>query len=147
MTDDEVRRTLLLEAHRCIQNAADEAVGKLGQRRSRPAPPPGEIDPEALLAYPPTNTLTAEEDERLRAMTLSSLERSALTKLIADGCAAAFFQFFNLIDATSDPEVTTPEGTWLGAWVVAPKDDRDQDMLHDGFYETYAEYEDADNPP
>jgi hypothetical protein len=144
MTDDQVRRTLLIEVHRCIENAADEAVAKLGLRRSRPVPATGEIDPDALLAYPPTNTLTGEEDHALRSMASSSVERSALKKLIADGCAAAFFHFFNLIDATGDPEVKPPEEMWLGAWVVAPKDDRDQDMLHDGFYQTYAEYEDAD---
>ena len=143
MTDDQVRRTLLIEVHRCIENAADEAVAKLGLRRSRQPPAPGEIDPEALLAYPPTNTLTNEEDDALRSMAPSSLERSALKKLIADGCATAFFHFFNLIDATGDPEVKPPEELWLGAWVVAPSDDRDQDMLHDGFYETYAEYKDA----
>src|SRR6266511_3432022 len=90
MTDDQVRRTLLIEVHRCIENAAEDAVAKLGLSRGRPAPAPGEIDPEALLAYPPTNTLTSKEDGALRSMAPSSLERSALTKLIADACAAAF---------------------------------------------------------
>lgn len=143
MTDEQVRRTLLLEVHRCIESAADDAVAKVGLRRSRPAPALGEIDPEALLTYPPTGNLTDEEDEALRSMAVSPLERSALAKLIADGCAAAFFHFFNLIDATGDPEVTPAPETWLGAWLVAPTDDRDRDMLHDGFYETYSEYQDA----
>jgi hypothetical protein len=137
MTDEQVRRTLLIEAHRCIENGADEAVMKIGLRRRRPAPAPGPIDPEALLAYPPNSTITKEEEQALRSMELSSVERSALKKLIADGCAAAFFHFLNLIDAAGDPEVEPAQGTWLGA----PRDDRDQDMLHDWFHDSYARYE------
>ncbi|MEQ1736808.1 MAG: hypothetical protein ABL886_10470 [Rhodoglobus sp.] len=143
MSDDQVRRSLLVEVHRCIECSAEETVAKLGRIRTRPVPAPDEIDPEALLHYPPTDTLTTREEHVLRAMQLSSFERSALTKLIADSSAAAFFQFFNLIDGTADPEITPPDETWLGAWVVAPKDDRDRDMLHDEFYESYHEYLEA----
>jgi hypothetical protein len=165
MNDDQVRRTLLIETHWCIENAANETMAKIGRRRTRSIPERGRIDPEAvmadpidpealllaypidteaLVAYPPTDpVLTNEEDEALRSMTLSSVERSALTKLIANGCAAAFFHFFNLIDGTGDPEVNPPEETWLGAWIVAPRDDRDREMLHDGFYEAYHEYQNA----
>lgn len=141
MKDEQVAHALLLEAHRCVDDAADEAVEKIGLQRRRPVPTEGDIDPEALLVYPPNNALTPDEERALRAMSLSPVERSALRKLVADGCAAAFFHFFNLLDATGAPEVKPPRGEWLGAWLVAPKDDGDREMLHDGFYETYEEYE------
>jgi hypothetical protein len=140
MNDEQVARTLLVEAHHCIAHAAKEAAAKIGLGRGGPAPGRGESSGPALLAYPPS-TLSPEEEQALQSMKLSAAERSAIEKLIADGCAAAFFHFFNLIDATGDPEVKPPRDTWLGAWVVAPKDDRDREMLHDGFYEAYEEYE------
>ena len=77
MNDDEVRRTLLLEAHRCVDSAADAAVAKIGLRRSRPAPKDGEIDTEALLIYPPNNSLSLEKEQAIRSMEgahLSSLQ-------------------------------------------------------------------------
>ena len=141
MNDKQVTRTLLLEAHRCVGQAAEEAIAKIGLQRQRPYPKDGDIDTEALLLYPPNNHLSADEEQALRSMTLSAVERSALHKLVADGCAAAFFHFFNVIDATGDPEVNPPRETWRGALLVAPKDDRDRDMLHDGFFESHEEYE------
>jgi hypothetical protein len=143
MNDEQIAHTLLLEAHRCVEQAAEEAVAKIGLQRQRPAPKDGDIDTEALLAYPPNKVLSPEEEQAVRSMKLSTIERSALEKLIADGCAAAFFHFFNLIDATGDPEVRPSRGTWLGAWLVARNDDQDRDMLHDGFFESYQEYEEA----
>jgi len=147
MHDERVVQTLLLETHRCVDHAAEEAVAKIGLQRRRPLPKDGGIDIEALLTYPPNNVLAPEEDAALRSMKLSTVERSALQKLVADGCAAAFFHFFNLIDATGDPEVKPPWGTWLGACLVAPKDDGDRDMLHDGFFESYEEYVEAVRRP
>jgi hypothetical protein len=140
MNDKLVTQTLLLEAHRCVALAAEETATKIGQPRLRPSPKEGSVDTEALLSYPPNGVLSPEEEEAIRSMNLSTVERSALQKLVADGCASAFFHFFNLVDATGDPEVKVPRGTWLGAWIMAPKDDRDRDMLHDGFFESYAEY-------
>ena len=143
MTDDEVVRTLLLEAHRCVDGAAEAAVEKLGLQRRQPTPKQGEVDPEALLVYPPNNVLSPEEEQALRSMKLSTVQRSALKKLIADGCAIAFFDFFNLLDATADPEVKPPTKSWLGAWLVAPKDHDDRDMLHDAFFDSYWDYDEA----
>jgi len=140
MNDEQIAHTLLLEAHRCVDHAAKEAAAKIGLQRRPLAPADGDIDPKPLLAYPPNNPLLPEEELALRSITLSAVERSALEKLIADGCAAALFHLFNVIDATGDPEVKPPRGTWLGAWLVAPKDDRYREMLHDGFYESYEEY-------
>jgi|SRR5262245_47178257 len=143
MTDEQVVQTLLLEVHRCIDVAAEESVAKLGTQRRQPAPAEGQHDPEALLVYPPDIHLSPEEDHALRSIQLSTAERSAIRKLIADGCSRAFFDFFNLVDATGDPEVKPPRETWLGAWLVAPKDDRDRELLHDGFFESYEEYDKA----
>jgi hypothetical protein len=143
MNDKEVVQALLLESHRCVDDAAEETMMKIGAPRRRPLPKEGEIDTESLLVYPPNGVLSPEEEQALRAMKLSTVERSALKKLVADGCATAFFHFFNLIDATGDPEVRPPRGRWAGAWVVAPKGDRDRDMLHDGFLESYDAYDKA----
>ena len=121
MTDDEVVRTLLLEAHRCVDGAAEAAVEKLGLQRRQPTPKQGEVDPEALLVYPPNNVLSPEEEQALRSMKLSTVQRSALKKLIADGCAIAFFDFFNLLDATADPEVKPPPNRGLAHGSSLPR--------------------------
>lgn len=139
MNDDQVRRTLLLESHRCIDDATERADARIGARGEGPAL--SDVDPDGVLTYPPNATLSGEEARALRSMKLSPLERSAMRKVIADSCAGAFFRFFNLIDGTGDPEVETPSETWLGAWLVAPQDDADRDMLHDEFLDSRADYE------
>lgn len=141
MNDKQVVRTLLLEAHRCVADAAANAAAKIGLQRQGPAPSGGDIDVEALLEYPPNHALSPEEEHALRSMKLSVVERAAIQKLIADASAATLFHFFNLIDATGEPEVKPPPEDWLGAWIVAPKDDRDREMLHDEFFDSHAEYE------
>jgi len=140
MHDKRIVQSLLLETHRCVDQASREAVAKIGRHRRRPPPRDGEIDTEVILTYPPNSVLTPEEETALRSMKLSTIERSALQKLIADGCAGAFFDFFNLIDGTGDPEVRPPSGTWLGARLAMPDDNRDREVLHDGFFESYEEY-------
>lgn len=143
-SDEQVMRTLLLEAHRCVEGAAGAAVAKIGLPRLRvTAANDLGIDPDALLIYPPDNILSPQEEDALRSMQLSPVQRSALKKLIADGCATAFFDWFNLLDGTSAPEVGSPAQAWSGAWLVAPRDDRDRDMLHDAFFDSYSEYDEA----
>jgi hypothetical protein len=108
-SDEQVMRTLLLEAHRCVEGAAGAAVAKIGLPRLRvTAANDLGIDPDALLIYPPDNILSPQEEDALRSMQLSPVQRSALKKLIADGCATAFFDWFNLLDGTSAPEVGSP---------------------------------------
>src|SRR5689334_13009335 len=105
MKDEEVRKTLLVEAHRYIERAADETVDKVGRGRRSAIQQNLLIDPEALVAYPPNGGLSDEEDEALRSMQLSPVQRAALRKVVADGAAAALFHFLNLIDGTGDPTV------------------------------------------
>lgn len=130
MSDKKVVETLLLETHRHVADAAMAVVEKIGSHEAG-----------LRLAYPPNGSLSAVEEQALRSMELSAVERSALQKVVADACAAAFFAFFNLVDATADPEVKPPRGVWLGAWITAPRDDRAREMLHDRFFESYWEYE------
>jgi hypothetical protein len=145
MKDRQIVRTLLLETHHCIETAAKETAAKIGRKRKgkrsrKPHPVLGDFDLEALLYYPPVTILTPGEEKALRSMKLSRVERSAMRKLVADGCASAFFRFFNLLDATGNPEVKPPRGTWLGGCIVASKDSPYREMLHDTFYESYHEY-------
>lgn len=130
MSDKKVVETLLLETHRHMAAAAMAVVEKIGSREAGPG-----------LTYPPNGSLSAGEEQALRSMDLSAVQRAALQKVVADACAAAFFDFFNLIDATADPEVKPPRGVWLGASITAPKDDRDREMLHDAFFDSYSDYE------
>jgi hypothetical protein len=131
-SDKRVVNTLLIEAHGCVEGAADAAVEKIGSQGT-----------EALLIYPPKDVLSAEEDRALRSMKLSAVQQSALKKLIADACATAFFDWFSLIDAASAPEVVPHPEHWSGAWLIAPRDDEDREILHDAFYESYWAFEEA----
>jgi len=131
MNDGQVTQTLLVESHRCLAAAVETAMARIGSQGQEP------------LLYPPNGAFSPEEQQALRSMKQSPAERSALEKLIAEACAMAFFDFFNLIDGTSDPELDPPPGTWVGAWLLAPLDDSDREMLHDAFYESYGAYDEA----
>ena len=54
-----------------------------------------------------------------------------------------FFDLFNLIDATTEPEVNPPKEVWLGARIVAATEDNETDdaMLHDDFFDARRDYD------
>ncbi len=139
MSDVAVTQTLLVESHRLIERNAEHTVEQLGVARRKPLTRP-EHDSESLTTYPPGEVLSVEEDGAIRSMRLSALQKSALKKLIADACAAVMFDFFNLVDGTTDPEVSPINDFWVGASIVEQQDDRHTWMLHDQFLDTYHDY-------
>lgn len=122
---DTVRDVLLIETHRIIASAASNMVAKTQEASAN------------AVAYPPGSELSSEEQAALQSLQLDDHARSALRKLAADACAATLFDFFNLMDATADPEVVEWDDTWLGAQFSEKRDDAHYDMLHDDFYELY----------
>lgn len=149
MTD--IRATLLLEVHRAIASAAEDAVAKIG--RPRPALPsrhgssPLELSvrhtQESLVVYPPTDStgaqLSTAETDAIVGLSLSSEARSGLEKLIADASASAFFRFFCLLGGVGDPEVQ-PVDDWYGAAFAPPSGEEEGLMLHDEFFDSYSRY-------
>ena len=134
MSDEQVTKTLLMESHRYVEEAADAVVEMIGRS---PRPVPAGLQ----LVYPPGAALSAAESQALVAMKLSEVEQAALRKVVVDACGQMLFAFFALVDGVSEPEVQPPRDLWLGAWITAPKDDSDRDMLHDEFFDCRHAYE------
>lgn len=94
-------------------------------------------DPIQHVTYPPNNGFTEKEIESLKKLTSDEDLQTALRKLIADSMAGVFFDFFNYIDGTGDPEEEV--GKWTELSLVDKNDSIEPpiEMLHDKFFETY----------
>ena len=66
--------------------------------------------------------------------------KSALRKILASTTSDVFFEFFNIIDGTSDPDPGT--GEWSEINLVDKTEDNDENaaFLHDDFYGSYWEW-------
>jgi hypothetical protein len=121
----DIRAALLNEMHKTIDTAATDALGI--------------VDTRAIeLAYPPGIELSAAEVSALANIPSSPELRSALHKVFREVASRPLFHFFALIDGVADP--TGWNGLWLGARVVEPPDDADQEMWHDEFFASYWQY-------
>jgi hypothetical protein len=105
MSNDEIRATLLREAHRLIDEAADSAMGRLARIAG------GQVDAETRsLAYPPSDgasdahLLTATEAEGLAQFGQSEATLRGLRKLLRDAASAPLFHFLCLLDGVRDPK-------------------------------------------
>jgi len=131
MLDEKTLGTLMVEIHRAIKDATSRAVTLIGDRKIS----------EADISYPPGAKLEPHEVVALHSLRCSEAARSAIEKVVADACAAAFFDTFCLMDAVGDPEMTSVR-TWLGVDLTSGiSDDPSFEMLHDQFFETYWEYD------
>jgi hypothetical protein len=138
MLNDEIRVTLLREAHRLIDEAAESAIGRLTGIAG------GKVDFETRsLAYPPSDgkgdahLLSETEAAAIARFGESELTLRGLRKLIRDAASAPLFHFFCLLDGIGDPECLEGDNLWLGADLVAPRDGEARAMLHDDFFECY----------
>ena len=167
MTEAELRRTLLLEVHRLIAEAAPRVLEKLGK------PIPAEAKPNYLtasdiewlkandggftnlehpaaqkwmaasmartqvLSYPSDGQLTDSDIQALESMVLTDAQRSVLTRLVAEACHAAFFHFFCILDSVGDPELTQ-HSEWHGARFVYPR--KEGPMLHDDLGDAFTDF-------
>jgi hypothetical protein len=120
-------RRLMIALHKAIAESSDDCVAHLASS-----------DLDGFLAYPPGESLEADELAAVMSFLLSEPALRGLRKLIADATSAAFFRFFNIMDATGDPEDGAEE-TWLGVELAEPTLEY-REMLHDKFFETYWDY-------
>jgi len=161
MKDDEIRETLLLEIHALIEQAASEAVKKIGRgdRYSLPDPvPPGsppldldaavkracDMGMRSLVVYPPQAgepQLSREEHEALANLALTSACRRGMEKLVADAAASAFFGFFCLVEGVADPALAHHD-LWCAVIRKPREDDKEghRAMLHDELLGSYWRY-------
>lgn len=92
-----------------------------------------------FLTYPPNGGLTDLEKQELNRLDNNEHLKNALRKVIADNSAGVIFGMLNLLDGTTDPKHMLAE--WTGVKLIDQEHNDNgeefQDMLHDGFYESY----------
>jgi hypothetical protein len=138
MDDHHIQQTLLIELHGAIENAAQEAVAKLG--RGDPYLSPEMATQQAVAGVPnAADEALASFCDPAATMSLTPEARSALQKLVSDAAASTLFRFFCLVDAVGHPEVVAVD-EWLGAHVGKKATEEHYPMLHDEFLESYWEY-------
>jgi hypothetical protein len=118
--------TFLLNLHKSIEESANTNANHIMHGRLN-----------QLINYPPNGGLTGEEINALMALGGQEQLKSALRKVLASTTADVFFDVFNLIDGTADPDPGT--GQWTGVMMIDKPEDLDEDgeFLHDRFYATY----------
>jgi hypothetical protein len=123
---EENRKTLLINLHKWIEESANTSANHIFHGRFN-----------QLINYPPNGGLTKEEVKVLVELNGKDNLKSALRKIFASTTADVFFEFLNVVDGTSDPDLGT--GEWYQVSIVDKSDDNDKDMefLHDDFYGSY----------
>jgi hypothetical protein len=125
MINETVRRALLLETHKAIEEAARYALSSIGAIEN------------ATIAYPSHKALTPTEQAALKNLHLSDDARSALQKVIADVASYPLSHLFSLMDGVTDPELI--RFNWWPGLSLAEKSEAEE-MLHDEFFDTYWDY-------
>src|SRR5882762_3259545 len=90
---DEERTTLLLEVHKLIETAADQAVRRIAGR-----------EPVGVLSYPLGGRLTAAEAEALGQAAATPEAVRALRRVVADAVAGPVYDLLAMIDGAREPE-------------------------------------------
>jgi len=127
---DDNRKSLLLTLHKQIEEYANATTSTIFQGK------------QLSFTYPPNGGLTEVEMQALEQLQGNEILMKALRKLLANTTAEVFFSFFNLIDGTTSPDVTT--GKWSEVLLVDKPYDFEEDLpfLHDDFWETYWNWKD-----
>jgi hypothetical protein len=118
------RNTLLVSLHQLIEESANNIVNNIFNGRIK-----------GLITYPPNGGLTEQEEKAISQIENSDTLKSALRKILASNTGDVYFDFFNLIDGTTDPE----KGDWTGVTIVDISEENDEhiEFLHDEFFATY----------
>jgi hypothetical protein len=120
------KTTLFIHLHKSIEEAATETANHIIQGRYND-----------LINYPPNGGLTENEIRSLEELRGKEDLKSALRKILASTTADVFFDIFNIIDGTVDPDPASHQWTEL-MLVDKPADFDDQaEFLHDDFFSTY----------
>ena len=122
------RNTFLINLHKLIEEAAHNTATDILHARIK------------QLEYPPNGGLTEAEAIAVQKLQGDETLRDALRKLIASNSAGVLFNVLNILDGTGNPDPGT--GDWSEVKLVdcAEDDEGDDEMLHDGFFETYWEW-------
>jgi hypothetical protein len=163
---DALAQIVLLETHRFVDAAADEAMAKLARLQPRradsatgaarpstePSPLPAnvrsaiatsveEMKRGSTLAYPPSEEgrLTDEELAALSALQIPEAARSAIRKVVRDAASASLFQLFCLLDSVGDPALV-PQADWSAVNLVPAQGADYRSMMHDDFFDSYWRY-------
>jgi len=125
----ENKTTLLVNLHKSIEEAANTTANNIFHARYK-----------QLINYPPNGGLTEKEIIAIENLKGNEDIKSALRKLFASTTSDVLFDFFNIIDGTSDPDPGT--GKWSEVMIVDKPEDQDEDVefLHDEFYESYGKW-------
>ena len=125
---DEERTTLLLEVHKLIETAADQAVRRISGR-----------EPVGALTYPLGGRLTAAETAALGQVAATPEAVRALRRVVADAVAGPVYDLLAMIDGAREPEGW--EVPWRPFEVKAAVAGSPPGVLHTAFRETYQEWQ------
>jgi len=121
------QKTLMLAANQQVEETAESSAKAIIK---------GTIADE--ISYPPNGGLSPDEIEVLKKIGEIPNAEPALRKVIANSTATAFFDFFNILDGTGDPDHEVGAWTWA-TLLDHPQGEYDpyQFMLHDAFFDAY----------
>jgi hypothetical protein len=125
---DEERTTLLLEVHKLIETAADQAVRRISGR-----------EPVGAMTYPLGSRLTAAETAALGQVAATPEAVRALRRVVADAVAGPVYDLLAMIDGAREPEGW--EVPWRPFEVKAAVAGSPPGVLHTAFRETYQEWQ------
>ena len=123
---EENKKTILIHLHKSIEVASNTTANHIFHGRSN-----------KLINYPPNGGLTENEIKAIEDLKGNEDLKSALRKLFASTTSDVLFDFFNLVDGTSDPDPGGAE--WREIMIVDKPEDFEDDVefFHDDFYGSY----------
>ena len=123
---EENKSILLVSIHKSIEESANTNASHLFHGRL-----------SKLINYPSNGGFTPAELIALDEIKGKETLKSALRKIMANSTADVFFEFFNVVDGTADPDPSNSK--WSEVMIVnKPSDlDEDREFWHDDFYGSY----------
>jgi hypothetical protein len=121
---DNNRNALLLILQQSIEELADTKANDIFQGKTN-----------QLIYFPPNGGFTESEEQAVKELEGNEHLKSALRKILAGNSADAFFDFFNNIDGTTDPD----DDNWTGVMLVDIPESNEENraFLHDELYASY----------
>jgi hypothetical protein len=122
---------LMVYLHEVISKTADSSVKAIKSNRT-----------DKTLCYPPGITLNDDEMSVLAQIRNIEGFEGVLKKIIVDSASYPLFDLFSIIDGTADIPDVSYEFLDVVECKLGERNDR-EDFLHDYFYETYWDWEEA----
>jgi len=122
------RKTLLLEVHKLIETAADQAVRRIAGR-----------EPVGPLTYPYGRRLTPAETETLDRLSGIPEAVRAVRGIVAAAVAGPVYDLLSMIDGAREPEGW--EISWRPFEIRGTAEGSAPGTLHTGFRETFEEWQ------